>query len=376
MNYTTKPFFMETLEVSGSWYDMGLAQGRAMRTLVHQTVHANVHFRKFHVGQSGLRALPELLRRLTPFMEKHFPEEWAELHGIADGAEIDFGWLVAANFTDALEYIVGEQAAAKPANSQCGGLMFPRSDEGPLIGGTLDCLPNRFWMTFRPTGGLAFQCITFPGLVFGSWGGMNTAGLALCGASGGPIRRAENRWVDKRIWGLDIVHCINVLLRSCRTVAEALARLGEPDLCAAGNMGFLDRTGRGVLVQGYLKKPPHLRCIEMPADAGLCWGNFYYPWDTDPATFADRDTPEGKSPFDAFSRYASLRKAVDRPHGKYTLEAMKQVLASHDGAPGKPHSYSVCNDSTDAAMIAAPQSGKLWLASQPPCVQGFRELQV
>lgn len=374
MHYTPKPFFMETLEVSGSWYDMGQAQGRAMRTLVHQTVHNYLHFKQFHAGQSGLRALPELMRRIAPLMEKHFPEEWAELHGLADGAEIDLGWLVAANFTEALDIIRGAQHPVKPPESQCGGLMFPRSDAGPLIGGTLDCMSNRFWVTFRPSGGLAFQCIMFPGWVAGSWGGVNAAGLALCGASAS-IRRPENQYADRRITGFDVLPACNfVLLRSCRTVAETLERLKAPDLRPAANLAMLDKSGRGVLVQGYLKKPPQLRISEMSPDLGLCWGNFY-PWDIDPETCAEQDALEGKVPFDAFSRYASLKKAVDR-RDHYTLDAMQKVLTSHEGAPGKPHSYSICNDSTDVALIAAPQAGKIWLASQPPCVQGFRELRM
>ena len=369
-DYTPRPFYMEALEVEGSWYDIGKAQGQAMRALVHQSVHTYVKFKQCHAGQSGIRALPELMRRVTPFMDQHFPEEWAELHGVADGAEVDLAWLVAVNFQDAFSTVRQECPADNAVGTQCGGLMFPDSDQGPLIGGTLDCLPNRFWVTFRPSGGPAFQSVVFPGWVAGVWGGVNSAGLALCGASSA-ARRKENQVANSRIAGFDTMSANRVLLRSCRSVEEALQRLAEPDLCPAGHLAMLDRSGRGALIQGRLTQGPGLRVTELESDVGLCWGNFY-PWDINPETYEEQDTPEGQSPFDAFSRYGSLRRTVDQHRGRYTLTAMREVLTSHDGPPDKPHSYSVCNDNTDLAMIVAPRSGKLWLACQPPCVQGFR----
>lgn len=369
MSESHLPFRIENVKAEGSWYEIGLAQGRALRTPMRFTIGTFTKFKQHHAGFPRVRALPEFARRVESFLSRSFPEEWAELNGMADGAEVDLSWLLASNFPEALDKVCAEvEPSPNPAERNCSGLMFPQSEWGPIIGGTLDDPPIHHLLTARPEGEMAFCCVMWPGRV-ACWGGMNEAGLALCGASAA-VKRKENLWKDGRTLGLNTLWSARVVLRSCRTVKEALARMSQTELSNPGNLALLDSTGRGVLLQGYLGEAPRVRLQELEKEKGICWGN-YFPWDIDPDDCDD--IPEEERRPDAFSRYAALKRAVEQHQGAYSVEAMKTVLTSHEGPEDQPHGWSVCNDGTDIAMIAAPTQGKLLFASKPPCVQGFAE---
>ncbi|MBI3944519.1 MAG: hypothetical protein HY321_01235 [Armatimonadetes bacterium] len=370
------PLRWEHLETAGSWYDIGLVQGRAMRTAVRCSIHLFLkEMGSFHAGSDRLRALGETTRRVERFLARRFPEEWAELNGLADGAEVPLPWLVAGNFPAALARVCADAAPPPAPEEACSGVIFPDSEWGPLLGGTLDCLPLRFLMSCRPEGGVPFCCNMWPGMVWATWGGMNGAGLALSGASAQP-RREQYAWQRDTTLGLDHLTSQRVLLRSCRTVAEALDRLGGDDvLPPPGNLGLLDRTGRAVLIEGYERDTPTLRIREMEEGDGLCWGN-YFPWDVRPDDCGD--LPEAQRPLSAFSRVASLRRALDEHRESYSVAAMVQLLSSHDSGAHSPDgdAHNVCNNSNVLAMLAAPAQGKVLFASKPPCVQGFVEYPV
>ncbi len=370
-----KPFFVEHIQAEGSWYDIGLTQGRAARMMVRHTIHTYLKFKKFHAGSPVLDKLPEMMQKVKKFLTERFPQEWEELKGIADGAEVDLSWLVAVNFSDALLSLCTKTISfpdlnsfPEPENQKCGGLIFPSSDFGPLLGGTLDNLPDQYLLTAYPKDGIALCCIRYPGLI-ATWGGMNEAGLVMSGASVS-IFQESNFWEDKNILGFSALRAISPLLRSCRTVEQALDRFSQNDLIVPRNLGMLDKNGSAVLVQGCIKKSPELRVQRPESGSGLCWGNIW-PWDIDLNNC--EDIPEEKKPKSAFARYNSLRNAVENNKGKYSLDLMKQVLTSHDASSDLLHAYNVCNDSTNFAMIAAPARGKLLFASQPPCIQGFED---
>jgi len=360
---------LDHVVAQGSWYDIGLAEGRQERCGVKFTVYL---YALYHAHSAQLKSLDKLTERVEQLMTSHFPEEWDELRGIADGAQIELPLLVAANFPDALEKIAG---IPKPPSlfdkqkQQCSNIMFPSSQWGPLLGGTLDDLPLRFILTARPTNGLGLCCIRWPGFYGCTWGGMNSAGLAICGASAQELL-PENQWTDHRIKGLDALYPQRILLRSCETIDQVIEKLSRSEtlLVSNCNLSLMDKTGRGIQVQGCLKDSFEPRIIERKPDAAMCCGNVF-PWEV-----TTRDAPRFPELKDKFSRYANLEKAVEKYKGNYSVEAMKQVLTSHDGDTSKLH--TICNNATIVAMIAAPTTGKLLLASRPPCIRGFKDFSV
>jgi hypothetical protein len=243
--------------------------------------------------------------------------------------------------------------------------MFPDSEWGPLIGGTLDDDPIRFILTARPADGIDFCCIMWPGWVAGTWGGMNAEGLAVCGASAGALREENRPEHTGRIPGFHSLAPQRVLLRSCRTIEEALDHLSRPDSLLPGNLSLMDRSGRGVQVQGTELDGRTLRVFEMPEDRGMCHGNFF-PWEISPEEY--KEFPDRQ---DVFSRYTAMMDGIERYRGRYSVKGMREILTEHPGDPEKKH--TVCNHGTIVAMIAAPTRGKLLFASRPPCVQGFED---
>ncbi len=359
--YRMARFALDHLEAGGSWYDIGLTEGREERGTVKYTLYRYAHY---HAGSKGLRRLGETAELIEDFLAKHFPQELDELKGIADGAKVDRALLMVANFPSAWTTVSkGARVSSTSGYDTCSNIMFPTSEWGPLVGGTLDDDPLRFVLTCRPKLGIDFCCIMWPGFVACSWGGMNAEGLAICGASAGAMRRENQPRQRGRIPGLEGLMCQRVMLRSCSTVGEALELLARPEIILPGNLSMMDRSGRGVQVQGYLQDGRTPRVFEMPEDRGLYCGNFY-SWEIGPEEFDQY--PDKR---DAFGRYLGLMRGEERYRGRFSVDGMKEILTGHEGDPAG----SVCNDGTVAAMIAAPQRDKLLFASRPPCVQGFEE---
>jgi hypothetical protein len=322
-------------------------------------------YARYHLGSAALQSLAELADRVAGFLGEHYPEELAELNGIADGAGLDPALLMAANFPGAWDTVTAGSAGSPPPGGQrCSNLTFPDSEWGPLLGGTLDDDPVQFILTARPAEGIDFCCDMWPGKVAFAWGGMNRAGLAVCGASAAALREENRPPPTGGIAGLEGLPPQRVLLRSCRTVDEALEHLSRPHSLLPGNLSLMDRSGRGVQVQGAERDGRTLKVFEMPRDRGMCHGNFF-PWEISPdeyGEFPDRQ--------DAFSRHTAMVDGIERFRGRYSVEGMKEILTEHPGDPEKNH--TVCNHGTVLAMIAAPTYGRLLFASRPPCVQGFR----
>ena len=351
---------LEVVEAAGTWYDIGLAEGRAQRSLMRYVVR---QWAGHHAGTASFRALDRLAARAEAFLGARFPEEWDELLGIAEGAGLEIPLLVAANFPQALNALASADPGPTPAG-QCSNILFPTSEWGPLLGGTLDDPPVHYLLRARPEGAIPFCCVMFPAFVACTWGGLNAAGLALCGASARPLC-PQNQRPDSRAIGLDMIHPQRVLLRSCRTVDQALDRLAQPDMNGANNYSLMDASGKGVQAQGYAGAGYGLRVAHLPAERGLCCGNFH-PWEIGPedaAGFPD------KAP--VFGRYRGVRRGVEENVGRYSVDALRRVLTGHEGDVDACH--SVCNANTSLAMIAAPTAGRLLFAAKPPCREGFVE---
>ena len=101
----TGPFGLDHVAAGGSWYEIGLAEGREQRPAVKFTIY---RYAKYHAGSPGLRSLPELADRVAGFLGERYPEELAELSVIGDGAGVDPALLMAANFPGAWNAVAGE----------------------------------------------------------------------------------------------------------------------------------------------------------------------------------------------------------------------------------------------------------------------------
>jgi hypothetical protein len=359
--YQITGFSLDHIEAGGSWYDIGLTEGREERAAVKYTLY---RYAKYHSGDEGIVHLGETVDLVEGFLAHNFPQELDELRGIADGAGVDRALLLAANFPGAWTAVSRDSDVSQVGGREhCSNIMFPTSEWGPLLGGTLDDDPLRFILTCKPDDGIDFCCIMWPGWVACTWGGMNAEGLAICGASAGALTEKNEATQNERIPGLEGLFCQRVILRSCANISEALELLSRPEIILPGNLSLMERSGRGVQVQGYEPGGRKPRVFDMQGDRGLYCGNFY-PWEIGPEEF-DR-YPDHR---DAFGRYLALMRGEEEYRDRYSVEGMKTILTRHE----ENLAGGVCNNGTIIAMIAAPQRNKLLLASRPPCVQGFED---
>jgi hypothetical protein len=356
-------FALDHFEATGTWYEIGLMQGQRFRDLIRFTIHYYNGYggtSQLHTGTGGPQRIVEASHSIQGFMQANFPYQMDELRGLAKGASVDLDLLLTTNFQQVLPHLAGGSPLDRPAETECCNIVFPNSDVGILLGGTCDCFPIRSVLTCRPEEGIPFVCLNWPGMPDVTWGGMNAAGLAFCGASSRPLDE-EGGSAAHGVCGLDFLSPGRYILSHCSSVEEALLAMQSLRLRRDNNYTLTDKSGRAVQVQGS-DANGQLRIVEMGED-GICCGNFY-PW----------ESPDGNdkriSPA-AASRYHSLKLALGR---EFTFQNLEELLRSHNGDPSGQE--SVCNDSTAAGMIAVPTAGRIFFAGPKPCCSSFQEFPI
>jgi len=354
---------MDHVVAHGSWHDIGLQTGRAQRQMVRFSINyisCLPDAARLHRGCPDVERLPEVYSQVKSLLDAKAPYLQQYLEGLAAGAEVPPELLCAINFR---EVAAGRQRDAANKGA-CSNVLFPDSDFGPLIGGNNDSFPISCVQSCRPDEGIPLICSTWPGMVT-AWGGMNAEGLAICGASSRPLR-PENQIKENRVPGLNSIGPpVRPVLAHCATIDDALNMLSTPELISMNNYTMMDRSGRGVQVQGVDPASNRLHLVELGNDRGLCHGNFY-PWEVQPDEFSR--FPDLES---AFARWTSMRNGIDRFAGRYSFAAMKAILTGHDGDPAK--CTSVCNIGNALSMISAPTQNKIFFAGPRPCVSGYHE---
>ena len=341
-------FRMPHLHLEGTGHEIGRAIGGEFKHMVRWTIHSYI---AIHRGSPHERAFGDYVERAHALFSEHRPEAVDEMRGIADGADVDWRLVLAANGLSSLNAFVERTvstSATGAGSTQCSNLMLPDSEVGPLLGATLDCAPTRLLATIDPEDGYRATYPVWPGLVLGPWGGMNERGLAFAGASV-PAHSQHDA-----LTGLERLSPNRRMLHRCADVDDALAFLQAYPMPYEHNMSLLDSTGHGRQVHGRDPRSGELRTRELASDQGLACGNVY-PWE------ADREDIHFPNEQAVHSRLNALRRVAP----PFSLEAIEKVLTSHDGDPAKCE--SVCNFGNNVAMIAAPAHRKLWFATRPAC---------
>lgn len=180
------------IQLSGSPYDMGLTHGRAMKerivefaasvTAVHQANNAGLKVD----GQT----LKNVCRRNLGFLEKYAPDLVREMHGIADGAGVDFETVLYLNSFLELEDLRAPVLGAGLANDALWGCTTfnvtaaAGADGSAYIGQTFDM--EKYYEKFlvllsinpasEGAGGREMLVLSFAGIL--GLVGINASGLA------------------------------------------------------------------------------------------------------------------------------------------------------------------------------------------------------
>ena len=147
------PFILETLEVGGSFAELGRGQGEALREPIGRFVEMRFKAMQGYFAERGRpddwKKVAESGRSSRAIYERWHPEGHAEMAGIAEGAGIDIDRLfTATNMTDMRDTILLSAASGAPltkvVDEGCSSLLVPASkskDGIALAGQTWDLNP-------------------------------------------------------------------------------------------------------------------------------------------------------------------------------------------------------------------------------------------
>lgn len=336
-------------EARGEHRELGRQHGQQCRERIRAFLDYLGSLLKLSHSQLKERAL-----RFQSLFEKHCPHLVEEVHGLAEGAGVDFA--------DALAVQIRGELGQLPAEA-C--TTFVISGRGTASGQTLigqnsdvepELDPLAYVLHLQPRGKPALVMWTFGGQI--GYHGLNEAGVAHFANSlgGGPA------------WKMGLPHYpVKRMMLEQRTVAGVLDVLRRAPVCSSGNYVLCD--GQGLIADveltadgfdvieddgaGFLAHSNHFVC-----GARACEANF------------------AASVPDSFPRLERMRSLIAAKFGKITVDDMKVMLADHSGAPtaicrhphdGPDHPSVSARGRTVASMIAEPAAGRFHVARGNPC---------
>lgn len=318
------------VEVSGSAFEMGVQHGRQAEPLIRRYLT--------WIGKLTGKP-PEMLRanamRLLPYIRQLSEKYVDEIFGLAEGARISIADAVLC------------QARAEAAHSGEGGCTAfaltgeATADGKPLAGQNQDLEPEyarvAIVLRVRPNDGRP------PTVMFTFAGQLGYAGMNQFGVANFVNALYNYRWRP----GVPYYPIRRVLLEQ-RNVADCIEVLRKHRACSAVNLVLADGKGGIANVES---RPDQIAVYNDEHRDRRLHTNHYLS-----ATFApfeDNTLP------DSVPRLDRVRRLVRERWGRITLEAMKEILADHDGGPAGICRHGAQGMDSISGYIAEPAKGLL-----------------
>jgi isopenicillin-N N-acyltransferase-like protein len=365
------------VRVSGGPRERGRQYGEQTRERVRRSVEAYAAVFDYyaHIGWEAARAAA------APFagaIEAYEPKYLEELHGIAEGAGLDLGDVLALNLRTEIMYArrASGSPGTAPARDGCSSVaVLPRASVNghTLLGQNWDWLIHSWDTTIvleaEQDEGPDFVTVVEAGLLAKT--GMNAAGLGL----------VTNTIVsDRDVGALGVPYhvCLRSLL-DAEDIVDALARLQRATRSSSANYLLASSDGLAVNVESTPGDATHL-LLDQPTDGLLTHTNHFVS-----PRFDGLDAGLALMP-DSFFRLQRLDETVRgaavgmAPAAGVAPAGLQRVFADHAG-----HPYGVCShpdavsppvdqSATIASVIMDLDERILWLADGNPCEAAYREL--
>ena len=311
------------LRFQGSPYEVGRQQGEQMRQMIRYTWR-RVRKRFY---EWDIRKLNLLTERLVDETNKRFPEEIEEMQGIAEGAGLDFEQIFLINRH--IGYDVG-----------CCCLAFQKSTLGAIAGGNLDDDPIYFLRDADITGQYRTIAVTWPGTI-GCGQGINEHGLGMVGTTALPRYTKE---APEPSFLMDKFSSPQRVLRSCKTVAEAIEFMKRPDIAGHGNLLFVDAGNNVALVEKYKQT---FVSVRYPDEYGFLYAVNNFLSEVTTKTRREKMESRNKDRIIAFEKYGKQIKK----NKHITLEIMREILRD---TYRNESDWSICNYRAYMSTILIP----------------------
>jgi isopenicillin-N N-acyltransferase-like protein len=358
--------------VRGGPFERGQQYGRQARDLILRSVAA---YRELFAYRQKLdwAAAVACARTYQDSIGTFAPEVFEEMHGIADGAGIGLGDVLAINARSELMF---SPPRANAAPSRIAGectsfalLPDATSSGHTLIGQNWDWLPFAFDTLMllevhrddRP----GFVSVTEAGLVAKI--GCNAAGMGVC----------TNTLVSRLDDGRPGVpyHVILRRLLDSETIADAARLLSALPRAFSANYVVAHASGLAFNAET-LPGDASGVAIVLPEDGVLAHANHFVR-----PNFARHDARVGEHPHSLFRLDAMLR-TLRRNKPDISVELLKSALQDHRGHPDgvcshpDPRLALLEQRATLASMIADLDTGELWVAPGPPCTHDYQRFDL
>jgi Acyl-coenzyme A:6-aminopenicillanic acid acyl-transferase len=377
---------------SGTPYEMGLAQGRAMRDKIHFGRSQLRQLEAFRMEQPRWMPYPLFLpyaeRKVASLfrsdIEAAFPAAAQQLQGIAVGAQTSLNTIYFFNGLEALMASVDGRVLIPALSAACSAIAVrgTRSAIGqPIIARNFDYIPlvQPFFAMreIRPTAGLrSLEFFTAP--MAGAIDGVNEAGLAIT------YNYAFTLDKPSRPAGL-VSLAISEALARCRTVAEAAEWIASRPRRGAALLMLSDESGD---IASLELAATHSQLRRPSADQNLLYHSNCFFHDEmcalqvpAQAVFTDRaPTPiRGRRVLQSAdcrrNRLGELL-ADNRPLGS---DELQHTLSDH-GPTGQPSDDTLCMHgtywTTTASLQWFPRERKVRVAYAPTCQAKYVEFQL
>ena len=331
------------IRAEGTPYDVGVIHGRAAAATIRAEITARLRNRDLD------RTLAEATAGI-PHVRDWAPHLLDEMRGIADGASVDLGAILAING-------VGYVEAPVPAGCTAFVAGPDLTQDGSIYGGQnkdtgVGASERIVILSLAPDGRPSILTYAYAGWL--GHVGINSAGFSKWGMS---LTTDEPDAVGARL-------PVQRMLLESRSVAECrqlVEAMGAKDVGARaisdadGNCGVIEQfDGRQVWLDGGRDHAGHANAIASP----------------DPEDRAlDR---EDSSTWYAWDRHRRVNELLAEKRGNLSVDACFDVLSDHEGTP-----RSICrheenlapykNNLSNSGIVAEPLEGRLHISYGPPC---------
>jgi len=362
------PGGIQRIVVRGKPFDRGRQYGEQARRLILHSIAA--YQRVFeHRQKLDWPAAVERASLYEDSIGAFSPEILEEIRGIAEGAQVEIGAVLALNARSELMFPPSrENAPASDLSAECSSFaLLPEATSSghTLMGQNWDWLPfaveTMIMLEVHREDRPSFVSITEAGLVAKI--GCNAAGLGVC----------TNTLVSRLDGGRPGVpyHVMLRALLDAETIADAARTLTAAPRAFSGNYMVAHRSGLAFNAETVAGDAAGV-AISLPVEGVIAHTNHFLRPD-----LASGDARVAQHPHSLF-RLDSLLRALRRGAPTISIELIQGALRSHQGHPDGVCSHpdtrvpDLEQRSTLASIIADLETGELWIAPGQPCTRAYQ----
>jgi isopenicillin-N N-acyltransferase like protein len=359
------------VRVQGSALERGRQYGAQARSRVQRSVAAYREVFAHYAGWDWAKVRREAARFEAPIAAFR-PAYLDEIAGIAEGADVDPGDVLAINVRTEVMFAAKARQAAGRRRAPDGCTAFavvppPGAGGSTLIGQNWDWLPHTsetvVVLEARQDQGPDFVTVVEAGLLAKT--GMNSSGLGL-------VTNALVTDADTGTPGIPYHLALRAIL-DCETTSDALAALQAGERSSAANYLIAHRDGSAVNVEAAPGDFTRLYLLFPEDGVALHTNHFLSP------RFDGADVSVWVMP-DSPLRLQRIRAGLSRPGGPPTLADFRALLADHANYPSglcchpDPRMNPYDQGATVASVLMDLGSQQMHLADGNPCTTPYRRL--